>query len=150
MNIISNIKNLTLISSVALALALSPSLSMAENGKHGKSKSQYTQERGGMYNKVRSQKYSHERHSNKHTSHSISKHRHEKHGIKHRPAVHHAQSHRKYGHHKRGYHGHNHTYAGHTHSNHVSHGHRGQFVDLDNMRFMFGLHTGNLDIIFRD
>ena len=152
MNIIPSLKTLPLISAIAFGLALSPTLSMAADGNRGDHKMKYSHDRG------QSHKNGHGRHKtgksqrNSPVAHAVNKHRQEKQGHKHRSNNHYDRAYGNHMYHKHGNHGHNHAYSDHNHTNYVYHdyGYRGQYVDLDNMRFMLGLHTGNFDIIFRD
>ena len=91
MNIISNIKNLSLISAIALGLALSPTLSLADNGNHGRDTNKYKHDRGQShnttYNKGHSRSASANRHGNNHVAHTYGKQ-----NRKHKPNNHHGRT----------------------------------------------------------
>ena len=158
MNIISQLKTLSFISAVAFGLILSPTLSMADDGNRGHKKDQYSHDRGQMKNKAKNKAVhhgeSHKQRGNSHVANAMGYRGHVKQSNKHRSDHHYDRARKNHNYHKHGGHGHNHNYvySSHSHSRHVNHdhAHRGQYVDFDNLRFMFGLHTGNFDIIFRD
>lgn len=151
MNIISTIKTLPLISLFAISLALSATPSIADNAKHERNKSQYSQDRG------KSQNYGHRQNMDKgqrdrQVSHVSVTRDHKKRNHKYPSGSHHRSAHTDKRHHKQGNHVYRNNHSGHVHRNHVNHDHMylGQHIGLENLRFMFGLHTGNFDIIFRD
>lgn len=155
MKSISPLKTLPLSAIIAIALALSPALSMADNGERGRYKSKHASDVGKSHNKgqshhdKRSFKKPRKQHNVAHgyDRHGYDKHRRNKHG--HKKQVNNYYYVKPYSHSN---HHHNHGYNGHTHTNYVVHdyGHDDHYLGLDNLRFMFGLHTGNFDIVIRD
>ena len=125
MNITTSLKTLPLVTALTMTLALAPAVSMADK-EHGHHRDDYSE---------------HQHHKNK---------------------KHHGKLARTYSHHERGYKKHH----GHHHNRHYDrhyHGHPRyeevvvydyyrprHYIGLDNLRFMIGLHTGNIDLIFRD
>ncbi len=158
MNIISQLKTMSLISAIALGLILSPALSMADDGNRGHKKNQYSHDRGQAHNKAKNKAGhrigSHNKQKHSYVVNPMGHRGHVKPSHKHRSDHHYDRARKNHNYHKHGGHGHNHNYvySSHSHSHYVNHdhAHRGEYVDLDNLRFMFGLHTGNFDIIFRD
>ena len=153
MKSMTTLKTLPLISALALGLALSPTLSMADDDKRGGQKTHYSHDRGQSHNKTHNKgAYRGEiakNHSRRYVANSFDQRRHEKQSHKHKTKNHYDRSN---GYHRHGTHGHDHVYTGHHHRHTVIHdyGYREPYVGLDNMRFMLGLHTGNFDIILRD
>jgi len=158
MNITSQLKTLPLISAIALGLVLSPTLSMADDGNRGRDKTQYSHDRG-QSNKMTRNKFNNradhrretsKKHGNRYVGNANDKYRHDKKSHKYKSDHRYNGAHDNHRYHKHG--NHNHHYTGHKHTNYLDHDHRyrKQYIDLDNLRFMFGLHTGNFDIIFRD
>lgn len=158
MNITSQLKTLSLISAVALGLILSPTLSMADNGNRGHNKDQYSHDRGQAHNKAKNKavhrRDTHKKQKQSYVASPMGHRGHVKPSHKYRSDHHYGRAGKNHNYHKHGGHGHNHNYeySSHSHSRNVHHdyAHRGQYAGLDNLRFMFGLHTGNFDIIFRD
>jgi len=154
MNINTPLKTLPLLAVLAVGLVLSPTLSMAGNGDRGHHKEKYSHDIGKSHskghNKVqhRSNKHSVKTHGKSHKdnhSHRSERHYSKGHGHYNKHAYY------KRGHHKHGYDHHKH-YRGHSHTHYIvnDHYYSDGLFDLDNLRFMIGLHTNNLDITFRD
>ncbi|MGB5397645.1 MAG: hypothetical protein WBN96_10895 [Gammaproteobacteria bacterium] len=138
MKLLTTLKTLPLAGVVALGLALVPAVSMADKGDRG-DKGHYSQQGGKSF---KADKRSHNDRGN-HYGHT--KKGHDKYAYN-RGGRH------QYGHDRRG-HGHVHSYGHpvHNHTTTVVHdyGHQ-HYLGLGNLRFMLGLHTDNVDIIFRD
>jgi len=140
MNFIPKLKVIPLTAIIALGLALSPTLSMADNKNHGRQKDQYSHDGGKSHIKAQ---------------------RNEQHIV-------HGYDKRGKGHVTNNYFGKPHVarskhvyYANypyrHEHHGHsdveyivVDHDHHDHYVDYDDVRFKIGVHTGNFDIVFRD
>lgn len=149
MKIRQTLKNLPVIGVLALGLALSPNLVMADHGDRGKHKSQYSQDSGKTHKKTRKNDkprkvHVYDRHGHK----KARKNHHGRHFARHDSHKHN----RHYGHRGDYRHGHRHGHRAHNHSHYVTnhHDHHDRYVDFDNLRFMIGLHTDNLDIILRE
>ena len=156
MKIITSLKTLPLISVIALGLALSPTLTMADDGNRGGQKTQYSNDRGQSHNKTHNKGNRRgdaaKNHSRRYVANSFVQRRHDKQSHKHKAKNHYDRRYDDHGYHRHGAHGHKHVSTTHNHRHTVIHdyGYRAPYVDLDNMRFMLGLHTGNFDIILRD
>lgn len=150
MNVITPLKNLSLISTIALGLALSPTISMADNADRGHNKTQYSHDRGQSRNKGHDRHESRKSQRNSYVARSLESRRHGK--RQHQSNIHYGRIHGNNAYHTHGNHGHNHGHSSHNHTNYVvrDYAHQDNYIGLDNLRFMFGLHTGNFDIIFRD
>jgi len=143
---LTTLKTLPLAGVVALGLALMPAVSMADKGDRD-NKGHYSQKSGKSY---KADKRSHNDRGNRY---GHTKKGHDKHAYN-RGGRHHYGN--AYGHDKRGHgHGHGHAHSvGHPVHNHTTtvvhdYGHQ-HYLGLGNLRFMLGLHTDNVDIIFRD
>lgn len=151
---LTSLKTLPLISVLAIGLVLSPTLSMADNGDRGRHKTQYSYDGGQAHSKghKRSNKQSNKAHYKSHgkihkenIGHSSKHHYPKEHGY-----------HSDHGHYKRGFtnhrYGHQNNHRGRHHTNYVvnEHHYSDYSYGLDPLRFMIGLHTNNVDIIFRD
>ena len=136
MKLSTTLKTLPLVGVLALGLALAPTTSMADKGDRGH-KDRYSHDGGKSF---KGGKHDKRGHGYGHTKKGHDKHGHDRHS---RHQLGHA-----YGHDIRG---HRHGHSGHSHSTHVVHdyGHQ-HYLGLGNLRFMLGLHTDNIDIIFRD
>ena len=138
MNLISTLKTLPLIGILAIGLALSPMTAVADKGDRSYSKSHKSHNgalRGSHHKK-------HVLHNSSRYGHKYKDHnrRYNKHHNKPVYRNHYARGH---GHHPRHYYPRNH------YNNYYAYD-RGDHNVFDNVEFMFGLHTGNFDIIFRD
>jgi hypothetical protein len=147
MNIISKLKTLPIVGALAIGLALSPALSMADNGNHGSHKKQYSQNTGKSHDK-------HYR-ADKHKEPRKIVHSYDKRGHKKASRSHYGKPYghdKGHVHYKRDKHRHNHNHRGHSHTHYVvnDYGYRDHFIDFDDLRFMIGLNTNNVDIIVRD
>ena len=161
MKTLSRLKKLSSIAAVIATLALFPGISMAEksdgHSDRARHNNEHSQNRSKSYNK---DYYRENRHAG--SSHKQRDNRgrfdrgYDKHN-KHRDRGHskHYNGHgghayRKYKKHYSGHdvrHNHGHRgYAGHDYG----HRHYRDYRGFDNLRFMIGLHSDNLDIIFRD
>lgn len=165
MNISSKLKTLPILGSLALALISAPAIAVADNAKREQNRGQYSQKadkshyRGESNRQHRQQGEHRGQQRNGHNRHGYNDYAHN-HG--HKYAFN--KSHKK--HHKHRRHGHNshhrHPHYGHRHGHsHGQHNHyqsnvivRPQrhtpYLNLNDVRFMFGLHTDNVDLIFRD
>jgi len=173
MKLFAALKALPLTMLVTASLGLSPSLALADNSERGYYKSHKSSEtrkhqknrhdnadkprhikkqlkreaRHGYYKP--SESYLHNKHHRKH--HRKSK-KHHKHGYghqhnTHRPHRHH-DGHVYYKHHHGGKH-YNHRHSSHSLADYLSNEQsRRYYLNLSNQKFLFGLHTGNLDIIY--
>ena len=157
MNITSTLKTLPLVGVIALGLAILPATSIAGDGDRGKHKTQYTTSTGkshdGRHDKGSHRGDKRKNHNGGYVANSFDRHHYDKRGHKHKPNRHNHTGHvRHNNYHRHGDHGHSHVYTDHSHTNYVihDHDHRDHYVGLDNLRFMFGLHADNFDIIFRD
>jgi Ni/Co efflux regulator RcnB len=128
------LKSLPLLSMFAMSLVLSPGMAMADRDDRGHSREKYSQNE-------------HRTHSNKHDYRPRGKHHksHDRHGSVHKynRGNHHSSTYRK------------HRYDGHRHGNHTTyvvndHYYADDYYLRDRRRFLIGLHTDNIDIIFRD
>ena len=141
---LNNLKTLPLIGALAISLALWPTLSMADKGDRGGHKNKYSHDDRQSHSKGRNSHNNKRHYKSRGNSHKSnhgysSKHRYNK-GY---------GAHKNHAHYKRDHHGghraHNHTtyVVNDRHYSDYSYG-------LDPLRFMIGLHTNNVDIIFRD
>jgi hypothetical protein len=147
MKSLHSLKTLPLIAALAIGLALLPTLSMADNGDRGGHKKQYSHDdrqshsKGHKSSNTHSNKGHYKSHDNSHKSKN-------RYSSKYRN--------------KKGY-GHDNSHAHYKpvyHDRHRAHHHTTYVVNdrhysdysygLDPLRFMIGLHTNNVDIIFRD
>ena len=150
MKSLTSLKTLPLISVLAIGLALSPTLSMADNGDRGRHKTQYSFDGGQSHSKghKRSNTHSNKRHYKSHGKSHESKHGYRS---KHHYNKGHGH-HNDHAHYKRDRH--NHRYDNHRgqHTTYIvnDHHYSDYSYGLDPLRFMIGLHTNNFDIIFRD
>lgn len=157
MKILSVLKILPLVSVIAIGTALSPTLSMADNDKRSRDKGQYSHDGGKSHvkSRIRDVKplgYGREvRNYSKHGDKHRSKHYRGKGYGHNKPYKGHKHGH--YGHHS--HHGH-HGHSGHNHTNVIVHDYgvydyaRRHYLSLDDLRFTFGLHADNFDIILHD
>lgn len=167
MKFIDTVKNLPLLSLLAFSLAASPSLSMAGDNNRGHDKKQHSRD-GASYGHKRGDKRTPHQQRRQYIKHSKKQHQgvyaygqNRNYGPKHAFNKHHGKKHNAHQHnqhnqHRHGYghgHGHNHT------QNHSNRYQRNIIVEerrypnnynLRDLRFMFGLHTNNFDIILRD
>jgi Ni/Co efflux regulator RcnB len=143
MNLISTLKTLPLIGVLAMGLALSPITAIADKGERSHSSKGHK-----SYNSTFRSSHHNDRHSKHQKRHDGHKYRHND-----RKYAHHNKRHNKHvynNHHVRG-----HGYQPrryYTHNNYYAYdrGYYDRHDVFDNIEFMFGLHTGNFDIIFRD
>ena len=143
MKLLTTLKTLPLVSILALGLALAPTASMADKGDRGQ-KERYSQH-GGKSFKGDKRGHKDRGHGYGHTKKGHDKHGYDRHGSHGRHQVGHAHGH---GHDR---HAHHNSYAGHSHNNYIVRDYGNQhYLGLGNLRFMLGLHTDNVDIIFRD
>ncbi|MBT8438210.1 MAG: hypothetical protein KJO91_00680 [Gammaproteobacteria bacterium] len=167
MNISSKLKTLPILGSLALALISAPAIAVADNGKREQNRSHYSQKADKPHHRGESRRQHRQpdvhrgQHRNGHNRRGYNDYAHN-HGHKYAFNKGHKKHHKKhhkhghYGHHRHPHyrHGHGHAY-GHNYRNHyqsqvIVRPERRAFVDLRDLRFMFGLHTDNLDLIFRD
>ena len=152
MNLSRTLKTLPLIGVLAMGLALTPAISMADDDNRGRHKDRYSHDAGKSHKKAHKQghrahkkewKREHRSYGKHHGHKYTDKH---KHGWKKRHGKHygHKHSHRDTRH--------SHSHRGHRHEHVVvrDYGHHDHYLDFDDLRFVFGLHTDNVDIIFRD
>ena len=152
MNLSRTLKTLPLVGALAMGLAITPAISMADDDNRGRHKDRYSHDAGKSHKKAHKQDHrAHKRewkrdHKGDHRSYR--KHHGHKHVDDHRHGW--KKRHGKHYGHKHGYHGHRHH--GHRHEHVVvrDYGHHDHYLDFDDIRFIFGLHTDNVDIIFRD
>lgn len=151
---LTSLKTLPLISALAIGLVLSPTLSMADNGDRGRHKTQYSHDGGQSHSKGHkgSKTQSNKRHYKSHGKSHKSNHGH---SSKHHYAKGHGH-HNDHAHYKRGInkyrYDHQNSHRGHHHTSYVVNDqHYSDYsYGLDHLGFMIGLHTNNVDIIFRD
>lgn len=151
---LTSLKTLPLISALAIGLVLSPTLSMADNGDRGRHKTQYSHDGGQSHSKGHkgSNTQSNKRHYKSHGKSHKSNHGH---SSKHHYAKGHGH-HNDHAHYKRGInkyrYDHQNSHRGHHHTSYVVNDqHYSDYsYGLDHLGFMIGLHTNNVDIIFRD
>jgi len=131
-NKLTSIKTLPLLAVFATGLVLSPTLAMADDDDRGHSKHRYSQENHqarGYANKHgnrHGERHNGSRHYNKHYGHRD--------GYAHNKHYYRRDDHR-----------------GHRHSTYIVNDYYdNDYYLLDPLRFMIGLHTNNVDIIFRD
>lgn len=153
MNMKNSLKTLPVIAALAIGLALAPMTSMAKGDRHESHQSERYSHDGGKHHKK-----SHKRRGDAHDRDSR--------GHKHGHKMRHAKQHRhgyKHGH-KHGHKHRGHKHRGHRHDRVVfvdnydhyddrygfGRDYRDRYIDLDDLRFMVGIHTGNFDLIFRD
>ncbi len=138
------LKNIPLLALLTAGLVLSPTMVMAGHGDNRHSKGQYSQNDRQSHSKGHKQnvKKHYKSHGKSHKgNYGISSKRHYSKG---------------YGHsndYKRGHHNYRHDY--HRDQHHTTyivndHHYDDYSYGLDPLRFMIGLHTNNVDIIFRD
>jgi len=153
-NVKTSLKTLPLLAVLAVGMSLSPSISIAGKGDHGKHKEKYSHNSGHKSGKAhhrdnhRVNKQAYRSHGNSHRNnrgHGSKDH----HGSRHGHYKHHAYN--KHDNHGRGY-VYNHAHGGHGHTSYIvnDYYYREPYYVLDPLRFMIGLHTDNLDIIFSD
>jgi hypothetical protein len=140
----TTLKNLPLLALLTAGLVLSPTMVMAGHGDNSHSKAQYSQNDRQSHSK--GHKYNNKKHDKSHGknhkgNYRISSKRHYSKGPGH------------YGDYKRGHHNYRHDH--HRHQHHTTyivndHHYDDYSYRLDPLRFMIGLHTNNVDIIFRD
>ena len=141
------VKTLPLIGLLALGLALLPATSIAgERDKHDR---HYSKKSAKHHDKghYKSKKHAYKKHGKRYKGKLG-------HGIDHHYSTRypnrHSNAYYKGGHHKPK---HDHHYDHRGYGRHYvvnDYYPRNRFIDLDNLRFMIGLHTDNLDITFRD
>lgn len=151
MKTLSTLKALPLIGLLAMGLALTPVVSMADDDDRGRGKDRTYQKHDGGKGHSRNSGKSHRRdkgHSDR--SHSYNK----GHNKGHKSGHKRVQSYNRGRGHK--HNGHTHTvYTPHSHGHgHVDHvvvdNHYNHLNDYDRFRLMLGLHFDNIDIVFRD
>ena len=143
---LNSLKTLPLIAALAIGLALWPTLSMADKGDRGGHKNKYSQDnrqshsKGDKHRNSHSNKGHYKSRDNSHKSNHgySSKHRYNKGHGHHNDHVYYKRKHHA------GHRDHHTTYIVNDH--HYS----DYSYGLDPLRFMIGLHTDNVDIIFRD
>ena len=149
----TTLKSLPLLTLLAAGLFLSPTMAMAGHGDRSHSKGQYSHDGGQSHSKgqKRSNTYSNKRH-------------YKSHGKSHKENYGHSSKHHytkerghynDHGHYKRGFNNHRYDHHDHHRGHHTTyvvndHYYNDYSYGLDSLRFMIGLHTNNLDIIFRD
>lgn len=147
MNYLAKRKFIPLASILSLTLAMTPGITMADDG--GRQKNQYSHD-GAKSHKKQPRKEQHVIHGYNKPAHNKARHKqvtkvYGKPYMKHNKPVHYKYV--SYGH---DYRGHDHRGYGHTRYIVIDDHHHEHYVDLDDIRFKVGLHTGNLDIIFHD
>lgn len=147
MNLIPKLKTLPLATVIALGLALSPTLSIAGDKDydkgHGRSNKQFSHESSKP--RIKQQR-----------KEQVVTHGYDRHGIKgygHDKVINNYYS-RPHAEHSRHVYYRNDPYRHHHHDHEkyiiVDHDHHEHYVDMDDVRFKIGIHTGNFDIVFRD
>jgi len=140
---ITSLKALPIIAALTVGFALTPITAMAGNGERGHHKSEYSRSSGKHHDKGH---YRRDKHANRshgsHQSRSIGRH-YNKHRDNHYTGHH---DYRRYNY------GHHYPRRGHNTTHYVvnDYGHRGHYSGFDQLRFMIGLHTDNVDISFHD
>lgn len=156
MNFIKTLKNLPLLSLLAFSLAASPGLSLAGDNNQGRDKKQHSGD-SASYEHKKSDKRAHyqQRQNNEHSNkppqrvHAYAQNRH----YDPVPAKkHHGKKHNAYQHNYHGHgHRHNQSHSIRYQTNFIVDEHRYRNnLNLRDLRFIFGLHTNNVDIILRD
>ena len=158
MNLSKTLKTLPLIGALAMGLALTPAISNADDDKRGRDKDRYSHDAGKSHKKAHKQ--AHRAHKKEWKREHVRDHRRDhrdyrkKHGHKHVNSHKHGwkKRHGKHYGHRHTHHGHRHGHRGHRHEHVVvrDYDYHDHYVDFDDLRFMIGLHTDNVDIIFRD
>lgn len=147
MKTLSTLKTLPLIGLLAVGLALSPAVSMADDDDRGRGKDRVYQKHDGGKGHSRSGGKSHRRDKGHYDrGHSYNK----GHKSGHKSVQNHnrGHGHKHHGHTHKVYRPHNH---GHGHVDHVVvHDSYRHLSDYDHFRLMLGLHFDNIDIIYRD
>jgi len=147
MKTLSTLKTLPLIALLAMGLALTPLVSMADDDDRGRGKDRTYQKHDGGKGHYRDGGKSHRRdkgHFDR--GHSYSKGHKSGHKRVHSYNKGHGRKH--HGHTHKVYRPHNH---GHGHVDHVVvNNHYDHLSDYDRFRLMLGLHFDNIDIIYRD
>jgi len=158
MKFIETVKTLPLLSLLAFSLAVSPSLSMAGDNNRGHDKKQHSRDEASYGHKQGDKRSTYQqrrqyiKHSKKQHQGAYAYGQNRNYGHKHAFNKHHGKKHNAYQHNQHR-HGHNHR------QNHSNRYQRNIIVEerrypnnysLRDLRFMFGLHTNNFDIILRD
>lgn len=167
MNITTFLKSLPFMAVLGLSLGLTPILSMAETGHPSQYKQQHPRTEKPKHIKHH---WKHKRTSGdfkpyndhvynaRHRNHEVEYNRHRNHDSmdRHSNRRHHDRKYRRK--HQRNHHGHRHNrhnhYDRHQHRHHSGHRHdhryckdRRHHLNFADPRFVFGLHTGNVDIV---
>ena len=152
MNLSRILKTLPMIGVLAMGLALTPAISMADDDNRGRHKDRYSHDAGKSHKKAHKQ--DHRAHKKEWKREHRRDHKKYKHGHGHKHVNNHKHGWKKhYGHkHRHNGHRHSHSHRGHRHEHVVvrDYGHHDHYLYFDDLRFVFGLHTDNVDIIFRD
>jgi len=147
MNTLSTLKTLPLIALLAMGLALSPAISMADNDKRDRGHDRVSTRHDGGKGHHRDGGKSHRRdkgHFDR--GHGYSKGH--KSGHKRVHSYNKGHGHKHHGHTHKVYRPHRH---GHGHADHVVvNNHYDHLSEYDRVRLMLGLHFDNIDIIYRD
>ena len=142
------LNTLPLLAVLAVTLFLSPGLSLADNANSGHHKEKHAHDGGKSSRK--GHVVGHHR-SNQHRYKTHGKSHKDKDNYSYRPELHYSNGHHnKHVFYKRGHH--NYVHRTYSHINYVVNDHdsNDHFNALDQLRFMIGLHSDNLDIILHD
>lgn len=164
MKLLSTLKTLPVVSVLALGMALSPTLSIADNDKRGRDQAR-SHDSGKSYNKgqMRSDKRD-GRATRSYNKHDYKYRSTKRHGKRHGHGKHIVNYKNKFGghghghghKHKHGHSGHNHRHSDHSHTNVIVHDvgvydyARRHYLSLNDLGFTFGLHGSNFDFVIRD
>lgn len=152
MNLSRTLKTLPLIGVLAMGLALTPAISMADDDNRGRHKDRYSHDAGKSHKKAHKQDHRAHKKEWKRDHRSYGKHHGHKYADKHKHGW--KKRHGKHYGHKHSHRDtrHSHSHRGHRHEHVVvrDYGHHDHYLGFDDLRFVFGLHTDNVDIIFRD
>lgn len=153
MKTLTTLKTLPLIGLLAVGLALSPMVSMADDDDRGRGKDRVYQKHDGGKGHSRNAGKSHRRDKGNfvrghNKSYARSHNKGHKSGHKHGHSYNKSYGHKHYGHTHKVYrpHSHNHGHVDHV----VVTDHHDYISDYDRFRLMLGLHFDNIDIILRD
>lgn len=153
MNIKSTLKTLPIIGVIALGLAITPAYAIADNNGRSHARDHDSHKTFKKSNKSHKKTDRGERRHNVHAYDAYGhKNMRKSHRNKHYRG-HDIHKHKKHNRHQHGNrHWHKHGHTGHTHSYYVvnDYDQHGHYDGFDRLRFMIGLHTDNVDIIFRD
>ena len=139
MNIISNLKKLPLLGVLAAALALAPTLSVAEGNNQGRHNGHSYQQGNNSHNRAQHKGNKREQGNRHYRNHQQRDNHHNGHRHSGRHQVVHNYN-------RHTYNRHDHGYSNHSHRDR----HHRRFLNLHNLGVVFGLHTDKLDIYVRD